>query len=323
MSGPNVAPAATAQRWRARQFHNQPVESHLHGFLVDLWAAVREETGGRLEVSVHQQNAGVPGSDPQALQMLMSGELEFQSLMGGILAQHVPAADLQAVPFAYLDHRQVHAAMAGDLGDYIRNEMRARGIHGFRHGVLENGFRQMFGCARPIRGAADLEGFRMRIPQGRMFQEVFEALGAPPVTVNINGLYAALADGTVDGHENPLVVHEVNRLYEVSRYISVTNHMWSGFNLIANLAFWNGLPEYVRAVVERNVKLHCDRQRAYTDRFNREALARLERDRGMQVNHADGASFRQRLAGDFYRRWRDEFGSTAWGLLEAQAGRLA
>ena len=322
MRSPQAAMTGSAPRWRARQFHNQPVESHLHGFLADLWAAVRDETGGRLEVSVHQQNAGVAGSDPQALQMLMSGELEFQSLMGGILAQHVPAADLQAVPFAYRDHQQVHAAMAGDLGEYIRDAMRGCGIHGFRHGVLENGFRQMFGCARPIHGAADLEGFRMRIPQGRMFRQVFGALGATPVVVNINGLYDALADGTVDGHENPLVVHEVNRLYEVSRYISVTNHMWSGFNLIANLAFWNALPEDVRAIVERNLKLHCDRQRAYTERFNREALARLARDRGMQVNHADGASFRQRLAGDFYRRWRSEFGTTAWALLEAQAGRL-
>ena len=317
-----MSPCATLPRWRAWQFHNQPVDSHLHGFLVDLWAAVRGESGGRLAVSVHQQTAGVAGSDPQALQMLMSGELEFQSLMGGILAQHVPAADLQALPFAYRDHRQVHAAMAGDLGDYIRGAMRACGIHGFRHGVLENGFRQMFGCARAIHGAADLEGFRMRIPQGRMFRQVFEALGATPVTVNINGLYDALADGTVDGHENPLVVHAVNRLYEVSRYISVTNHMWSGLNLIANLAFWNGLPEDVRAIVERNLKLYCDRQRAYTDRFNRDALARLQCERGMQVNQADGASFRARLTGDFYRRWRAEFGATAWGLLEAQAGRL-
>jgi len=55
-----------------RQFHNQPEQSHLHGFLVDLWEEVRQGTGGALDITVHAQNAGIPGSDPAALKMLLA-----------------------------------------------------------------------------------------------------------------------------------------------------------------------------------------------------------------------------------------------------------
>src|SRR5918996_5944769 len=88
---------ARPARWAGRQFHNQPAESHQHQFLVDLWSEVEVETGGKIAVTVHPQNAGVPGSDPQALEMLQSGELEFMTLMGGILGRAVPVAEIQGM----------------------------------------------------------------------------------------------------------------------------------------------------------------------------------------------------------------------------------
>src|SRR6266516_5302196 len=117
--------------------------------------------------------------------------------------------------------------------------------------------------ALPIRSADDLRGVKMRVPDGQMFRDVFTALEAQPVTINIRELYQALKERRVDGQENPLVITEVNKLYEVTRYVSVTNHMWSGFNLLANLGFWNGLPPDVQEVVQRNVKKYVALQRAY------------------------------------------------------------
>lgn len=307
-------------RWTGRQFHNQPEASHTHGFLVALWDEVRAATGGALDVTVYAQNGGVAGSDPAVLDMLVAGELEFMTLMGGILGKRVPAAEIQGLPFAFASHAQVHAAMRGPLGAHIRAEMAAHGIHGFRDGVLENGFRHIVSVDRPIRTAADLAGYRMRIPDGRMFDDAFRALGATPVVVNIRELYAALAERKVDGQENPLAVVEVNRLYEVCRYVSLTAHMWSGFNLIGNLAFWNRLPEDVQAVVNRAVAAHVERQRTYTDAFNRGLETKLTTERGMVFNTADAESFRAVLSGDFYRRWRRELGETAWRLLEDAVG---
>lgn len=309
-------------RWAGRQFHNQPVTSHTHGFLVDLWEEVRAATAGALAVTVHAQNGGIAGSDPGALEMLIGGELEFMALMGGILGKVAPSAEIQGLPFAYSSHAEVHAAMRGALGDYLRREMAVKGIHGFRDGVLENGFRHIISIDRPVRSAADLAGYRMRIPDGRMFEDAFRSLGAEPVIVNIRELYGALREHQVHGQENPLAVLEVNRLYEVSRYVSLTGHMWSGFNLIGNLAFWRRLPEDVQEIVNRAVATHSGRQRSYTDTFNRELETKLVRERGMVLNTADAASFRVMLSGEFYQRWRRELGETAWCLLENAVGRL-
>lgn len=308
-------------RWTGRQFHNQPEASHTHGFLVELWDEVRAASGGALDITVHAQNGGIAGSDPAALQMLVAGGLEFMTLMGGILARVVPAAEIQGLPFVFASHAQVHAAMQGALGDYLREEMAAKGIVAFREGTLENGFRHIASVDRPVRSASDLAGYRMRVPDGRVFVEAFQALGARPVVVNIDGLYAALRDHTVDGQENPLAVIEVNRLFEVSHYVSLTGHMWSGFNLIGHFGFWRRLPEHLQELVHRAVARNIARQRDYTDRLNLELETRLASERGMRFNRADLDSFRAVLSGDFYRRWRRELGARAWGLLELAVGR--
>ena len=154
-----------------------------------------------------------------------------------------------------------------------------------------------------------------------MFADLFESLGAAPVVVTIAELYDALKTRRVHGQENPLVVTEVNRLYEVTRYVAITNDMWSGFNLLANGRFWSGLPSDVQAIIERNVAIHVARQQEYTQRLNRELESRLVQ-RGLVLNPADVASFRRRLGDGFYRRWKAELGTTAWRLLEAEVGPL-
>jgi tripartite ATP-independent transporter DctP family solute receptor len=311
----------TNARWRARQFHNQPAQSHQHQFLTDLWTQVRLETGGRLEVAVYPQNDNLPGSDPAALDLLQKGELEFFTLMGGILGRAVPVAEIQGLPFAFTDHAQVHRANDGALGEYIGRECAAKGIYRFQYGLLENGFRQISMIEHPIHTAEDLRGVKMRVPDGEMFRDLFTSLDAQPITVNIRDLYEALKTRRVDGQENPLVITEVNKLYEVTRYVSTTNHMWSGFNLLANLKFWDGLPADVQEVVQRNVKKYVAMQRAYTDNLNRELKDKLAA-RGLIFNTADVATFRTKLGEGFYQRWKKAFGQTAWSLLEGEVGKL-
>jgi tripartite ATP-independent transporter DctP family solute receptor len=313
--------ASRAPQWQAKQFHNQPAQSHQQQFLADLWEQVRKETDGRLVVTVHPQNNNIPGSDPAALEMLQKGDLEFFTLMGGILGRAVPVAEIQGLPFSFTSHAQVHRANDGALGEYIGRECAAKGIYRFQYGLLENGFRDISMAERPIRDAGDLAGVKMRVPDGQMFRDMFSSLDAVPVTVNIKDLYDALKTRRVDGQENPLVITEVNKLYEVTKYMSVTHHMWSGFNLLANMKFWNGLPPDVQEVVLRNVKKYIALQRAYTDGLNRE-LATTLAARGMIFNTADVGTFRSKLGGGFYQRWRSQLGQTAWSLMEDQVGKL-
>ncbi len=314
------AHAAVASR-TARQFHNQPEASPLHRALVEIWERVGKETNGGLVVTVYPQNNGIPGSDPAALEMLRKGELEFYTLMGGLLSNAVPAMDIQGLPFAFKRSEQIFDAMDGELGSYLRSECKAKGIYLFPHGLLENGFRDLNTVSRRVRVVDDMAGLRVRVPDGKMFRDLFTTLGAEPVTLNINRLYDALKNLEVDAQENPLVICETNRLYEVTKFISTTHHSWSGFNLLANDAFWTGLPANIRKVVERNVKMGVVAQRRATIALNRSLVGSLTK-RGMTFDQPDVATFKARLAGGFYPRWKQEIGARAWSLLEAKTGKI-
>ena len=302
------------------QYHNQTSDSPLHLWLVEMWRAVRSQTDGRVVTTVFPENNKIPGSDPQALQMLVSGEIQFFTLMGGILGNVVPVAEVQQVPFAFRSAAHAHRTLDGELGAYLRQEMAAKGIWGFPVGVFDNGMRQIGGTKRPIRVAADLEAIRMRIPAGQIFEDTFRALGAEPVTVNSSGIYEALKAGKVDAQENPLAYMNLFKHDEVMKYVSITNHMWSGFNMLAHLPTWKRLPDDIKRVVERNVARYVRLQRQDQQRLNTEARASLARK--LAINDADSATFRPKLSG-VYTTWREKLGRKCWSLLEASSGRLA
>jgi TRAP-type transport system periplasmic protein len=301
-------------------YHNQTSDSPLHLRLVEMWTAIRSQTNGRVVTTVFPENNKIPGSDPEALQMLVSGEIQFFTLMGGILGNVVPVAEVQQVPFAFRSAAHAHRTLDGELGAYLRQEMAAKGIWGFSVGVFDNGMRQIGGTKRPIRVAADLEAIRMRIPAGQIFEDTFRALGAEPVTVNSSGIYEALKAGKVDAQENPLAYMNLFKHDEVMKYVSITNHMWSGFNMLAHLPTWKRLPDDIKTVVERNVARYVRLQRQDQQRLNTEARAALARK--LAINDADSATFRPKLSG-VYTTWREKLGRKCWSLLEASSGRLA
>jgi tripartite ATP-independent transporter DctP family solute receptor len=309
-----------AANFKLRQFHNQPADSPLHKRLVEMWAAVKTETGGRVDVATFADNDQLPGSDPAALKMLVDGELDFFTLNGGLIGTVVPAVNVQGIPFAFRDEAQVYKAIDGDLGAHLAKEMAAKGIHAVPRACFENGFRQITCSVRPIRTVDDLKGIKMRSPDTPVYVECWKALGATPVVFNFNKIYEALKTGEADAQDNPLNVAELLKLYEVQKYISLTNHMWSGFNLIANLKMWQGLPADVQRIIERNAEKYVKLQREDTDTMNHDLAPRLTQ-RGMTINQPDAASFRARL-GDYYSRWKNIIGSKTWALLEGHVGKL-
>ena len=309
-----------AADFKLRQFHNQPADSPLHKRLVEMWAAVKTETGGRVDVATFADNDQLPGSDPAALKMLVDGELDFFTLNGGLIGTVVPAVNVQGIPFAFRDEAQVYKAIDGDLGAYLAKEMAAKGIYAVPRACFENGFRQITCSVRPIRTVDDLKGIKMRSPDTPVYVECWKALGATPVVFNFNKIYEALKTGEADAQDNPLNVAELLKLYEVQKYISLTNHMWSGFNLIANLKIWQGLPADVQRIIERNAEKYVKLQRQDTDKMNYDLAPRLTQ-RGMMINQPDAASFRARL-GDYYARWKNIIGSKTWALLEGHVGKL-
>jgi tripartite ATP-independent transporter DctP family solute receptor len=317
--GATFGPVVCARSVRAAdfsfvQYHNQTAASSLHRRLSEMWAAIKMETGDRVEAQVFPGNNNIAGSDPAALKLLVNGEIHFFTLMGGILGTVVPVAEIQQVPFVFRSAPHAHQAMDGALGAYVRGEMAAKGIHGFAVGAFDNGMRQIACATRAIVLPSDLAGIRMRVPAGEMVADTFRAFGAEPVTINSNAIYEALSTRKVDAQENPLALIDSFKLYEVTKFVSMTSHMWSGFNQLAHLPTWNRLPADIKGVIERNVARHVRLQRDDQESANTRLRAELAK-RGLAFNDVDQAPFRKQLAG-FYAKWRERLGVKAWALME-------
>jgi tripartite ATP-independent transporter DctP family solute receptor len=253
--------------------------------------------------------------------MLISGEIQFFTVMGGILGSVVPAAEVQQMPFTFRSAAHAHLAMDGPLGGHLREEMAAQGVHGFPVGAFDNGMRQIAGTKRAIVRPDDLAGIRMRVPAGALLADTFKALGAEPVTINSDGIYDALKSGRVDAQENPLALVELFKLDEVVKYVSMTNHMWSGFNLLAHLPTWKRLPGDIMLTISGQAARFVRRQRRDQERLNLAAHATLAR-RGLVFNEVEPEPFRAQLSG-VYSAWKERLGRRCWSLLEESVKRKA
>ena len=302
------------------QYHNQPAGGTLHKNLVAMWEAVRVETNGRVDTTVHAENNKIPGGDPEALKKLLAGEIQFFTLMGGIIGTVVPVAEAQQVPFAFKTASEAHKAIDGPFGRYIGEEMAAKGMYLFPVAGFDNGMRQVTTVPRPIEKPDDFAGMKIRVPPGQMIFDTFSAFGAQPITTPANQIYDALKSGKVEAQENPLAILDGYKLYDMIKYVSMTNHMWSGFNLMAHFATWQALPADIKAAIEKNAAIYVRRQRDDQGKLNA-GLRETFIARGIAFNDIDQAAFRARLPG-VYATWKDKLGSKCWALLEAEVGKL-
>lgn len=310
------APAKAAE-FQYKFATNAPISHPLNTNAVPMWENVRKETHGRVDVQIFPNNQ--LGGDTAMLTQLRSGAIQFFMLSGGILTNVVPVAGIQGVPFAFKSHKEVFAAFDGELGAYVRKEIEANGLYAFPL-IADNGFRQITNSVKPIKTVSDLEGMKIRTPVGKLWVDLFKTLGAQVATINISEAYTALQTHVVDGQENPFIIIEFQRFYEVNKYLSITNHMWDGFWFLANLQAWKDLGPDNQRIVSKYADIYSRGQRRDNNNFNLALADKLQRQ-GMTMNVADTSTFRSKLP-DFYARWQKEFGSTAWSIMEKYTGKL-
>jgi tripartite ATP-independent transporter DctP family solute receptor len=253
---------------------------------------------------------------------LRSGALEMMTTSGLILQTLVPLAGISGMAFAFKDYLQVWQALDGDLGAAIRENMKKYGIFGFPKN-MDNGFRHVTSSIKPINTLDDLKNLKIRVPSSPVWVKLFGALGAAPTAINLNELYTSLQTKLVDAQENPLVLIEAGKFYEVQKYCSMTAHLWDGCWPIANAKSWSALPPDVQALISRIFDEETVKQREAAERLNVELEATLK-EKGLTFNRPERQQFRDHLSQvGFYDEWKKRYGPEPWALLERYAGTLS
>jgi tripartite ATP-independent transporter DctP family solute receptor len=312
--------AAADEVFNYKYANNLPVTHPMNIRAREMAAAIHRDTKGRVNIQIFPNNQ--LGSDTDMLTQLRAGGIDFFTLSGLILSTLVPAAAITGIGFAFPNYDAVWKALDGDLGGYVRGQIDKAGLVAMDR-IWDNGFREITSSTKPIRTAADLKDFKIRVPVSPLWTSMFQAFGSAPTSINFSEVYSALQTKLVDGEENPLAIISTAKLYEVQKYCSLTNHMWDGFWFLANRDSWNRLPADLRAIVAKHINAAGMQERTDVAALNAGLQTQLTA-KGMVFNTTSPDTFRAQLRkAGFYAHWKDKFGAEAWGLLERASGRLA
>ena len=280
---------------------------------------IADKTAGA--VAIRQFPNAQLGADPDLLAQLRAGGVDLINMGSDVLTTLVPVEAILNLGYAFTSYDQVWKAMDGSLGSYLAQQIAGVGLRQIGRS-WDNGFRQITTTPHPITDPASLRGFKIRVPPAPMLTSLFRGLGASPTPVNFNELYSALQTHLVDGEENALPIIATAKLYEVQKYLSLTNHSWSAYLILANTARMKRLPQKYQDIIVQEFDQSAIAERADIQHLGSTLAAELK-GKGMTVNTTVPGPFRTILVqSGYYKEWRGRFGEKAWSSLESAVGPL-
>ena len=294
-------------------------KDHIAVQILDKAAAkMAKESNGRIQLQTYP--SGQLGGDVDMIMEVHSGALDFQLESGTMLSNVVPVAGINAVGFAFKDSEQAWQAMDGPLGAVVRDALDKGGFYCFPT-CFEQGFRQLTTSRRKVMNVGDVKNLKLRLPIGPVWTSLWANMGAAPTSVDVSELYTALQTGVVEGSEGPLQQIETFKLYEVQKYIAMTNHMWDNWWIITNKEMWQKLPADIKDIMARNYEEAAKEERAAILADNNHT-AELLKSQGVTFTDPDLDSFLDKLKSTtYYKDWSKKYGAEVWGALEQVVGK--
>ncbi|MGH8430468.1 MAG: DctP family TRAP transporter solute-binding subunit, partial [Solimonas sp.] len=199
--------------------------------------AVEKASGGKMKVRAI--GAAALGPDVQMQQALIGGAQEMMVGSTATLVGITREMALWDTPFLFNNAREADAILDGPIGDKVKARLEEKGLVGLVY--WENGFRNLTNSKRPVAKMEALDGIKLRVMQNEVFLNSFKTLGANAIPLPFSELFSALETKAVDGQENPFNTTLSSKFYEVQKYLSVTNHVYSPWIVLVSKKWWDGL----------------------------------------------------------------------------------
>lgn len=228
-------------------------------------------TGGKVKVEVYANS--VLYKDKEEMEALQLGSVQMLApslaKFGPLGAKEFEVFDL---PFIFDDYKELHKVTQGPIGKMLLDKLDSRGVKGLA--FWDNGFKS-FSANTPIKTPADLKGKKMRIQSSKVLEEQMRSLGALPQVIAFSEVYQALQTGVVDGTENPISNFYTQKMHEVQKHLTLTNHGYLGYAVIVNKKFWEGLPADIRGQLEKAMVEATDYANKIANQENEGDLAKV------------------------------------------------
>ena len=205
-----------------------------------------ELTQGKVKVEVYPNSQLY--KDKEEMEALQLGAVQ---MLAPSLAKFGPLGvkefEVFDLPFIFNDYDDLHKVTKGPAGKALLDKLAPKGILGLAY--WDNGFKS-FSANSPIKTPADLKGKKLRIQNSRVLEEQMRTIKAIPQMLAFSEVYQALQTGVVDGTENPISNFYTQKMHEVQKYMTITDHGYLGYAVIVNKKFWDGLPADIRTQLE-------------------------------------------------------------------------
>jgi C4-dicarboxylate-binding protein DctP len=228
-------------------------------------------TNGKVKIEVYpnsqlyKDKEEVEALQLGAVQMLAPSLAKF----GPLGAKEFEVFDL---PYVLKDKAALRRVTDGPFGKALFAKLETKGIKGLAY--WDNGFKIM-SANKPLRLPADFQGLKMRIQSSKVLEAQFKALGAQPQVLPFSDVYQALQTGVVDGQENTTSNVYSQKMHEVQKYMTMTNHGYIGYVVVVNKKFWDGLPADIREQLEKAMKEATAYGNNQSAKENDDALAEI------------------------------------------------
>ncbi|PKO36753.1 MAG: C4-dicarboxylate ABC transporter [Betaproteobacteria bacterium HGW-Betaproteobacteria-6] len=205
-----------------------------------------ELTGGKVKVEVYANSTLY--KDKEEMEALQLGAVQ---MLAPSLAKFGPLGvkdfEVFDLPYIFDGYDDLHKVTTGPVGQKLLSKLEPKGIRGLA--FWDNGFKSL-SANTPINQPADLKGKKLRIQSSKVLEQQMRALGALPQMMAFSEVYQALQTGVVDGTENPISNLYTQKMHEVQKHLSLTEHGYLGYAVIVNKKFWDGLPADIRKQLE-------------------------------------------------------------------------
>lgn len=276
-------------------------------------SAAKERTGGRIDIQSFPN--GQLGSGKDMMESVAAGALHLTTDGAAALGAFLPQLSLIEAPYLWRDAAHMAKAGGSDLFKAMNEELvKKRGIRMLA--ITYYGKRHLTTGKKEVRSAADMKGFKLRVPPVDTFRAMAEAWGAQATPINFNELYLALSQGAVDGQENPLPTIASAKLPEVQKFLVMTGHIITPRLVIANEEFLKGLSAADRAALDAAIAAGVAWQDAELAR-QEGSLVDTFKGQGMTVIEPDLESFRKPVLASVPGKFEDKWGKGSWDKLAA------
>ncbi|TXT38415.1 MAG: C4-dicarboxylate-binding protein DctP [Comamonadaceae bacterium] len=209
-----------------------------------------ELTKGKVKVEVYANSALY--KDKEEMEALQIGSVQMLApslaKFGPLGVKEFEAFDF---PFIFDDTADLHKITQGPVGAAMLSKLEPKGIKGLAY--WDNGFKS-FSANTPLKAVADYKGKKFRIQSSKVLEEEIRSVGGIAQVMAFSEVYQALQTGVVDGTENPISNFYTQKMHEVQKHLTITNHGYLGYAVIVNKKFWDGLPADVRGQLEDAMK---------------------------------------------------------------------